>query len=345
MVVVGLKFGGHIVEEQLLKAPGREYVDLVGVCDLDQTLAREMADRNHLRQHESLDTILADPSVEAVGLFTGPAGRADLIRKIIRAGKHVMTTKPFDVDPAEALSVLSEARELNMAVHLNSPGPLPAPETGQIMAWTREFDLGRPVSLHWETYADYFDEADGSWYDDPERCPVAPIFRLGIYGINQVVRLCGPVAQVNVASSRIRTGRPTADNATVLLSFQNGVVGSIHASFCVKSDYPYPNNLTINYERGTVTTAPSEVNPFGTCGRKVSLKVLGEEGQVTTREASFGKEGLSGGYQWEAFHQAVRNGGVVPGEITPEQIVSGLQVIQAMSEAEKTGRTIAIKEC
>ena len=323
MVVVGLRFGGHMVEERLLKAPGREVVDLVGVCDLDQTLASEMADRHHLRHYESLDTILEDPSVEAVGLFTGPAGRADLIRRIVRAGKHVMTTKPFEVDAAAALAVLREARELNKAVHLNSPAPLPEPETGQIIEWTREFDLGRPVSLHWETYADYFDEADGSWYDDPERCPVAPIFRLGIYGINQTVRLCGPVAQVNVLSSRIRTGRPTADNATLLLSFSNGVVGSIHASFCVKSDYPYPNNLTLNYERGTVTTSTTEVDPYGTCGRKVSLKALGEEGQVIVREASFGKEGLSGAYQWDAFHRAVRNGGVVPGEITPEQIIGG----------------------
>jgi predicted dehydrogenase len=345
MVVVGLRFGRYIVEEQLLKGPGREYVELVGVCDLDQTLASEMADRHHLRHYESLDAILADPSVEAVGLFTGPDGRADLIRSIIRAGKHVMTTKPLEVDAAAALAVLREARERNRAVHLNSPAPLPEPETQQIIEWTREFDLGRPISLHWETYADYFDEADGSWYDDPERCPVAPIFRLGIYGINKAVRLCGPVAQVNVVSSRIRTGRPTADNAMMSLLFRNGVVGSIHASFCVKSDYPYPDNLTLNYERGTVTTAPSAVNRFGTCGRKVLLKVLGEDGQVVVREASFGKEGLSGAYQWDAFHGAVRSGGVVPGEVTPEQIVASLQVIQAMAEAENTGRTISISEC
>lgn len=345
MAVVGLKFGRHMVEEQLLKGPGREYVELVGVCDLDDALAGEVAGQHHLRHYENLDSILADPSVEAVGLFTGPAGRAGLIRSIIRAGKHVMTTKPLEVDAAAALSALKEARELGKAVHLNSPAPLPEDETRQIMEWTRQFDLGRPVSLHWETYADYFHEADGSWYDDPERCPVAPIFRLGIYGINQAVRLCGPVAQVNVVSSRIRTGRPTADNAMVSLLFRNGVVGSIHASFCVKSDYPYPNNLTINYERGTVTTAPCEVNQFGTCGRTVALKVLGEEGQVVVREASFGKEGLSGAYQWDAFHRAVRNGGVVPGEIPPEQIVASLQVIRAMAEAENTGRTIAINEC
>jgi len=345
MVVVGLRFGRYIVEEQLLKGPGGEHVELIGVCDLDQALAGEVAGLHQLRHYESLDTVLADPSVEAVGLFTGPDGRADLIRSIIRAGKHVMTTKPLEVDAAAALAVLREARELGKAVHLNSPGPLPDPETGQIMEWTREFDLGRPVSLHWETYADYFNDADGSWYDDPERCPVAPIFRLGIYGINQTVRLCGPVAQVNVVSSRIRTGRPTADNATMSLLFSNGVVGSIHASFCVKSDYPYPDNLTINYERGSVTTDPSEVNQHGTCGRKVSLKVLGEDGQVVVREASFGQDGLSGAYQWDAFHRAVRHGGVVPGEITPEQIVAGLQVIRAMAEAEKTGRTIPISEC
>ena len=36
---------------------------------------------------------------------------------------------------------------------------------------------------------------------------------------------------------------------------------------------------------------------------------------------------------------------VEPAEITPEQIVAGLQVIRAMAEAEKTGRTIPISEC
>ena len=342
MAVVGLRFGRYIVEDQLMKGPGKEHIDLLGVCDLKQDLAASLATEHHLRHYLSLDDILADPSVEAVGLFTGPARRAELIGQIIRAGKHVMTTKPFELDAAAALAVLREARERKKVVHLNSPEPLPAHETRQIIEWTHEVDLGRPVSLHWETYANYFDKADGSWCDDPDQCPVAPIFRLGIYGINQIVMLCGPVAQVSVLSSRIRTGRPTPDNALLALRFENGVVGSIHASFCVNSDYLHPKNLTIRYERGAIETTPVESDRFGTCARKLMLKVIDGTGRVTMREARFGREEFSGAYQWDTFHRAVRNGAILSGETTPEQIVAGIQVINAMAQAEKTGRTITI---
>jgi (2Fe-2S) ferredoxin len=39
---------------------------------------------------------------------------------------------------------------------------------------------------------------------------------------------------------------------------------------------------------------------------------------------------------------AVKNGGVVSGEITPEQIMAGVQVIKAVAEAEKTGNSVEI---
>lgn len=344
VAVVGLVFGRYIVEDQLLNGPGRDYVDLVGVCDLNQDLGAKMAARHGLRQYPGLDDILADPAIEAVGLFNGPAGRAELIRRIIRAGKHVVTTKPFELDPVAALEVLRDARELGRIVHLNSPSPLPAPETRQIMDWTRDYDLGRPVSVHWETYANYFDQADGSWYDDPQRCPVAPIFRLGIYGINLIIGLCGAVEQVNVVSTRLRTGRPTADNALLSLKFRNGAVGSIHASFCVKNGYPYPHNLTMNYERGTIRTTATATDQYGTCARKVSLQFCGGNDPAIIREACFTRDELMGSYQWKHFHQAVRSGSPLPGEIRPEQVAAAVQVINAMTVAERTGQTVVLPE-
>src|SRR5690606_1581322 len=95
-----------------------------------------------------------------------------------------MTTKPFEVDPDAAADVLAEAQRLGRFVHLNSPTPVMPVDLQQVLDWRDRFDLGRPVGCRLETYASYHEQADGSWLDDPERCPAAPIFRLGIYLIN-----------------------------------------------------------------------------------------------------------------------------------------------------------------
>ena len=339
MVLVGLNFGQHIIAMQLLTGPGKQYIDLLGVHDLDTEKCARAAEKFGIKPYASWDEILNDPEVEAVGLFTGPNGRAGLIRKIINAGKHVMTTKPFELDPDAALKVLYETRDLGKVLHLNSPGPLPAVETAQALEWVKEYDLGRQAAVHWETYAGYNEKADGSWYDDPVKCPVAPIFRLGIYAINQLIRLCGEVEQVSVMHSRIRTGRPTPDNAALSMLFKNGVIGNVYASFCVQNGQVYPNSLTLHYERGTIMVRPGEDAETV----KMTLQALDASGNRIDLVKHFDIDRVSGKYQWSNFYNAVRSG-PLPGEIAPEQIVNAIQVIQAMSQAEKTGKNVSLND-
>lgn len=143
VVVVGQNCGRTIVD-QLESAA----VQLVGVCDLDQELAATTATALGTRHYADLATVLADPDVAAVALFTGPTGRADLIRRAIRAGKHVMTTKPVELDPYAPHDVLAEAARLRRIVHLNSPSVVLPPDLAQIADWCANLDLGRPVGAH-----------------------------------------------------------------------------------------------------------------------------------------------------------------------------------------------------
>lgn len=337
MAVVGLVFGRHMAEERILAGKGAEFIRLCGVCDTNAELSAAVAAALGVKQFHDLDEILNDPATEAVGLFTGPNGRAELISKIIQSGKHVMTTKPFETDAEAAEAVLVEARELGKAVHLNSPGPLPGPETAQLLEWMKTYDLGRPVSVHWETYASYAETADGSWYDDPAQCPVAPMFRLGIYGLNQVLRLCGDIEHVNVIHSRIRTRRPTPDNALLSLQFESGVVGSLHASFCVDNGIYYPDDLTLHFERGSLRTR-SVVNPDdGQVIKELSLQSLDDNGAIAIEYAPSLPEGIEREYQWHNFSKAVREGAPLDGEITPQQVATSIRVVNAMAAAERKG--------
>jgi predicted dehydrogenase len=345
MAVVGLRFGQHITDNQICSGPGAPFIELAGVFDLDEVKATKISRLHNVRQYESLDEILTDPSVEAVGLFTPPNGRAKLIRKIIRAGKHVMTTKPFELDAKESFAVLSEARALNKIVHANSPEPLPSMESAQILQWQEEFQLGQPVSVRWETYTRYHEVADGGWYDDRERCPVAPIFRLGIYGINQLLLLCGKVDAVSVAHTRLFTGRPTADNAELSMQFANGALGSVFASFCIDDGHRYANSLCIHYERGTVRSSALKTREnHDVIAKEFRLQALDERNQTVTRCLELNEEQQSGKYQWDNFYRAVREGCPLDGEITPEMIAHSVQVINAMCEADRTGRQVFVSE-
>lgn len=333
IAVVGLGFGARIVE--LMRAPpASELFEVTAVCDVDAYRVAEVAAQTGVRACHSLEEVLADPDLAAVGLFTGPAGRAHLVRQVIRAGRHVLTTKPFELDADEAGDVLAEARRLDRAVHLNSPAPLLAPDLRLIERWREEHSLGPAVAGRAEVSTSLFEEADGSWYDDADRCPVAPVLRLGIYLINDLVRLLGPASAVQVTQSRLRTGRPTADNAQVSIEFANGALGNVFATFCVDDGHRFDSLLTLNYMGGTISRRSRVVAPVGRT--RLHLVAGAQLGGSTT--ASAGTDGGSGDYQWEAFHRAIL-GEQMPDEPTHQQIVAGVRIVEAMARAERSGRT------
>jgi predicted dehydrogenase len=320
---VGLNFGRSVIED-VRRGPASRLVRVAGVCDLDADKAKAAASELKVPAFSSLDELLAEPDIPAVGLFTGPVGRARLIRRIIRAGKHVMTTKPFELDPEAALSVLEEARRLGRVVHLNSPGPLLTPDMAQIRRWRETHALGLPVAARADVWVSYREKANGSWYDDPRRCPVAPVLRLGIYLINDLALIFGEAKQVRVLQSRLFTQRPTSDNAQVGILYRNGALANVFASFGVKDGEPYRYSLVVNFENGTIYRHRTNA------GGRLSLVTANEAGGRCVERVPL--DGTTGGYQWEAFCRAVR-GERLAGEIAPEQIVAGVRVIRMMAEA------------
>jgi predicted dehydrogenase len=335
--IVGLNFGTYIVD-QLLAEPTRNYFQIAGVCDMDGAKAEMMSQRLGCKAYNDLDLLLADQEIRAVGLFTGPKGRAELLRRIIHAGKDVMTTKPFELDPEAAIDVLHEARRRKRIIHLNSPAPLIPTDLGVIVRWRDEFDLGRPVGARADAWASYREQANGSWYDDPKHCPVAPIFRIGIYLIYDIVHFFGEPQDVQVSHSRVFTGRPTPDNAQVGIRFKNGGLANIFSSFCIDDFQPYRNSLTLNFERGTVyrNVGPFPRIPGTEHTAKLSL-VTHHNGKPLVERKKI-EQDISGSYQWEVFHRALC-GATFDRVTSPEEIVAGLKLVSAMGRAERSEKT------
>ncbi len=330
MGVVGLNFGSWVIDNEIQNGPGQAYIDLVAVCDLQPEKVSGWYDKPGVKGYTKIEHLLENPQVEAVGLFTGPAGRAELIEQILDAGKDIMTTKPFELDSRKARRVLEKAQRLGRVVHLNSPSPMMPPDIEKIAEWIRNYDLGRPIAYRASTWCSYREKADGSWYDDPALCPAAPIFRLGIYLINDTAWFFQGVRAVKVLQSRVFTERPTADNAQLSILHEDGSIGNIFASFCIDDRQHYRCALELNFERGTIyrNSGPIAADIDNqTFQLEISASVQGR--QVIERCLI---ENNQSGYQWDHFWRVVRRK-VLNQQASHEMIVSGIKVIELMAEA------------
>lgn len=334
--IAGLNFGEWIIND-LLKGKGREYFEVAAVCDVNKERAGYIAETYKVKPYFSYEDLLSDGSIPAVGLFTSPSGRACLIDKAISAGKDVITTKPFETDADKALWILQKAKGMGRVIHMNSPSPVLKPDLRQIKEWADKYSLGGMVGCRCDTWASYREEPDGKWYDDPDLCPVAPIFRIGIYLINDLVRLFGKAEKVQVMHSRLFTMRPTPDNAQLGILFKNGAICNIFASFCVKDGQAYKNSLVMNFERGTVYRNLEPLKYDET--RDTSWMTLAAHDQDNNQVVERVSHACSSEeYQWDVFYKAVR-GGQIEDEVTPEEIAEGIRIINAMARAEKSGCT------
>ena len=337
LALVGLRYGANIARD-LIKHRN-PCIEIVALCDRDPKRAQQIMEELKLPLVE-WDTILADPKVDAVGLFTGPVGRSRLIHEIIRAGKDVLTTKPFEVDSVAAREVLAEANRLGRVIHLNSPGPVPAEDIRQIQAWQKEHALGRPLAMRAETWASYREKADGSWYDDETICGPAPLIRLGIYFLNEFAALLGEPESVQVLHSRIFTGRPTSDHAQLGIRYRNGALGHVFASFCINDGHSYRDAVTLNYEHGTIRRWIEGGTKISSAERRAVMELsLATSGEVIRSETRPGQ--WCGWYQWENFQKAVRERHL-GSEGGDDRILYGVRLMEAMGRSYQSGQVESI---
>src|SRR6186713_851233 len=93
----------------------------------------------------SLDTILADGSIDCVEILTPPNTHLDLVRKCAAAGKHILLEKPLEVSTDRAVELVETARKAGITLgvmlqHRFRPAAL------KLRELMREGALGRIVN-------------------------------------------------------------------------------------------------------------------------------------------------------------------------------------------------------
>ncbi len=107
LAVVGLGEGRSIISAALRSPLWR----VVTLCDLSAALCRERCAEFGLSQWtDDYEAVLRDPAVDVVGLYTPDHLHAAHVVQALRAGKHVICTKPFLDGLGQAREVLEAAK-------------------------------------------------------------------------------------------------------------------------------------------------------------------------------------------------------------------------------------------
>src|SRR5947207_7372638 len=91
--------------------------EIVGVCDREPLMARQLYERFPIRRHYAdLNELLTAARPDVVHITTPPQSHYEIAKRCLEAGAHVYVEKPFTLYAAEAQSLIAIADEKGLKV-------------------------------------------------------------------------------------------------------------------------------------------------------------------------------------------------------------------------------------
>jgi predicted dehydrogenase len=119
MLKVAIIGCGKIADAHAAQIRRIQGCEIVGVCDREPLMARQLYDRFPVRNHYTdVATMLAESRPDVVHITTPPESHYPLAKLCLEQGSHVYVEKPFTLYPEEAqrLITLAQEHELKLTV-------------------------------------------------------------------------------------------------------------------------------------------------------------------------------------------------------------------------------------
>ncbi|MCC2626847.1 MAG: oxidoreductase domain protein [Thermomicrobiales bacterium] len=221
---------------QLAEPDAKERVELVAVCDVNETRARETAERFGVTDaYSDPQDLIARDDIDLVLVITPIEYHYPLTMDALRAGKHVYVQKTMATTYAEAREMIETARERGLTL-VAAPGQMLAPAMRAMKQLVSSGALGDVYWAWGSTGGWYHDEptrrgegalgaVDPTWY---YRAAGGPLRDVTVYMLHSLTGVLGPAQRVTAMSgirNPMRQWRDKAipvevdDNSLLLLDF------------------------------------------------------------------------------------------------------------------------------
>ncbi len=202
-------------------------VQLVGVTAAPPSEADALAARLGIRRYDTVDQLLADPTLAAVVIATPTPTHGDLVVRAARQGKHIFCEKPLARTLAEAERALEACRQAGVRLMVGHVVRF-FPEYARIKQLIEEGAIGKPAVLRFSRVAPFPRLGTASWYADPAASG-GVILDLMLHDIDTLRWYCGDIVRVH---ARSLSGRAVnRDYALITIRMASGAIAHLEGSW------------------------------------------------------------------------------------------------------------------
>jgi len=209
--------------------------DVVAVMSSSAERAKAFAAENRIDSAcDSLDVLLADPSVRVVYVSTTNELHRPQVLAAAKAGRHVLCEKPLALTVEDAADMVRACREAGVVMatnhHLRN-----AATHRKIRELIRGGAIGRPLFAR-VFHAVYLPPHLQGWRLDKPQAGGGVILDITVHDIDTLRFLLDaePVEAVGIAQSASMAREGLEDGAMSVVRFDNGVLAQLHDAFTLK---------------------------------------------------------------------------------------------------------------
>src|SRR5436190_2317575 len=229
----------------------------------------KFAERFDFPLADRLETILDDRTVDAVLILTPPNTHLELVERCAAAGKHILLEKPLEITLQRSERIVHAAGSVTLGIVLQHRFRPAAEKLHELIAAGK---LGKLVSAS----ASIPNWRPQSYYDQPGRGTKARdgggvLLTQGIHTLDLLTWFAGEAAEIRSFWTTTAVHQmETEDLACAVVRFQNGSLGTVHAT---TTAYPgYPERIELIGTQGTALLEGTALRVQFMDGTSVEMK-------------------------------------------------------------------------
>jgi predicted dehydrogenase len=221
--IVGLgRWGRNLVEASI----GHERLEIVRAVEPDVDRARGFCAEHHLELTDTLDAVLADPSIDAVLLATPHSLHPAQVMACAAARKHVFCEKPLALRRADAARMFDACRDADVTLAVGHNRRF-WPAMAALRDTVAGGKLGSVLHIEGHNSNENSQNVTAGWRLSPEESPGGGLTGAGLHVLDAFVSLLGPVRRVYARLNSREQGPPPLDTAMLAIDFASGATGTL----------------------------------------------------------------------------------------------------------------------
>ena len=344
MINIGIIGCGKIAQKRHIP----EYLEnvdanLVGFYDLNQARAKEISETFGGTAFDSIEDLLADPSIDAVSVCTANHTHAAITIQALQAGKHVLCEKPMATTLEDCQAMVDAANKAGKVLvigqnqrltktHKKARELIRNGEIGQIIGFRTTFGHGGP-----ETWS--IDPGKNTWFFDKNIAVMGAMADLGIHKTDLLLfltdqKIVETTAHLTTIDKRGADGEliKVDDTAICVYQLENGAIGTMTASWTF---YGPEDNTTIIYGTKGIMRLYEDPQFSIQLFLKGGEKIYHEIDTIQTNDNQTSSGVI------DAFIESVITG--QGGELAADKVIESMKVVFASIESSQTGKTVKVE--